>query len=122
MTQRRLLLSGGALIAAVLIGFYAGHGAHASAGMGAAQAADADSSPALPATFSVSAGALPNMQLHYADATLRPLVREVPATGIVTYDALRLARIVPPARGRVESHRRRGRRAGAGRAAPGRAR
>ncbi len=103
MTQRRLLLSGGALIAAVLIGFYAGHSAHADAGTGATQEADADASPTLPTTFSVSAGALPNMQLHYADAALRPLVREVPATGIVTYDALRLARIVPPARGRVEA-------------------
>ena len=29
-------------------------------------------------------------------------MREVPATGIVTYDELRLARIVPPAHGRVE--------------------
>ena len=41
------------------------------------------------------------MQLHYADAAMRPLVRSVPATGIVTYDELRLARIVPPARGRI---------------------
>jgi membrane fusion protein, heavy metal efflux system len=103
MTQRRLLLSGGALVAATLIGFYAGHGAHAHTSMAAAQAANADSPSALPSTFSVSAGALTNMQLHYADAALRPLMREVPATGIVTYDALRLARIVPPARGRVEA-------------------
>jgi cobalt-zinc-cadmium efflux system membrane fusion protein len=102
MTQRQLLLSGGALIAAALIGFYAGHSAHAKAGTAVDQTADAGTS-ALPSTFTVSAGALPNMQLHYASAALRPLIRDVPATGIVTYDALRLARIVPPARGRVES-------------------
>jgi multidrug efflux pump subunit AcrA (membrane-fusion protein) len=42
------------------------------------------------------------MQLHYADAAMRPLLCNVPATGIVSYDELRLARIVPRARGRVE--------------------
>ncbi len=103
MSQRRLLLSGGALIAAGLIGFYAGHGAHADSSTKAPSDEAAKSSPALPASFSVSAGALVNMQLHDADATLRPLMREVPATGIVTYDALRLAHIVPPASGRVEA-------------------
>ena len=103
MSQRRLLLSGAALIAAAFIGFYAGHGAHADAAGQTAQDAAANDSPALPASFSVSAGALANMGLHTEDATLRPLVREVPATGLVTYDALRLARIVPPASGRVEA-------------------
>ncbi|HTJ91464.1 MAG TPA: efflux RND transporter periplasmic adaptor subunit [Acidocella sp.] len=102
MTPRWLLLGGGALVVAALIGFYAGHGAGGQAAMAASPDAAAGS-PALPASFSVSAGALANMQLHYADAALRPLVRDVPATGIVTYDALRLARIVPPARGRVEA-------------------
>jgi cobalt-zinc-cadmium efflux system membrane fusion protein len=46
---------------------------------------------------------LANMKLQYADAAMRPLLRDVPATGIVSYNELRLARIVPPARGRVES-------------------
>ncbi|HEY1858212.1 efflux RND transporter periplasmic adaptor subunit [Acidocella sp.] len=102
MTQRQVFLSGGALIAAVLIGFFASHGGHAVRVAGAQDVA-ADSSPALPATIAVSAGALSNMQLHYANAALRPLLRDVPATGIVTYNALRLADIVPPARGRVEA-------------------
>ena len=101
MTQRRLLLSGGALIAAAAIGFITGHAGHsASAAMPAGQAVASDST-ALPPTIAVSSDALANMQLHYANAAMRPLVRDVPATGIVTYDELRLARIVPPARGRI---------------------
>ena len=102
MTQRQVLLSGGALVAAVLIGFFIGGGGRGATASGDQDAAATDS-PALPATIAVSTGALSNMQLHYADATLRPLLRDVPATGIVTYDALRLAQIVPPASGRVEA-------------------
>jgi membrane fusion protein, heavy metal efflux system len=103
VNQRRLLLSGGALIAATAIGFIAGHAGHVVAAPAQAeQAASADNTP-LPQTIAVSADALANMQLHYGNAAMRPLLRNVPATGIVSYDELRLARIVPPARGRVES-------------------
>jgi cobalt-zinc-cadmium efflux system membrane fusion protein len=103
MNQRRLLLCSGALTAAAAIGFIAGHAGHpAQAAAQADRATVADNAP-LPETISVSAETLANMQLHYADAAIRPLLRNVPATGIVTYDELRLARIVPPARGRVES-------------------
>src|SRR5271156_2106663 len=101
MSQRRLLLSGGALIAAATIGFFAGHAGHpASGAMQADQAAASGDAP-LPSTVAVSSDALANMQLHYADAAMRPLVRDVAATGIVSFDELRLARIVPPARGRI---------------------
>ena len=104
MNHRRVLLSGGALIVAAAIGFITGHAGHpASGAMQADQAVASDNAPALPSTIAVSSDALANMQLHYADAAMRPLVRSVPATGIVTYNELRLARIVPPARGRVEA-------------------
>jgi membrane fusion protein, heavy metal efflux system len=103
MNRRHLLLSGGALIAAVAVGYTAGHTSHAAPSAAPADQAAATDNALLPQTITVSAGALANMQLHYADAAMRPLVQNVPATGIVTYDELRLARIVPPARGRVES-------------------
>ena len=103
MTQRQLLLSGGALIVAAAIGFIAGHAGHPAPGAAQADQAASSDTATLPPTITVSSDALANMQLHYADAAMRPLVREVPATGIVTYDELRLARIVPPARGRVEA-------------------
>jgi cobalt-zinc-cadmium efflux system membrane fusion protein len=101
MNQRQLFLSGGALIAAAAIGFITGHAGHPAPGPAPADQTAAADNTSLPPTIAVSSDALANMQLHYADAAMRPLVRDVPATGIVTYDELRLARIVPPARGRI---------------------
>ena len=103
MTRRQLLLSGGALIVAAAIGFIAGHAGHPAPGAAQMDQAASSDTATLPPTITVSSDALANMQLHYADAAMRPLLREVPATGIVTYDELSLARIVPPARGRVEA-------------------
>ena len=101
MNHRRVLLSGGALIVAAAIGFITGHAGHLAKGPAGGPVAASDNAPLPP--IAVSADALANMQLHYGDAAIRPLLRNVPATGIVTYDELRLARIVPPARGRVEA-------------------
>ncbi|MFZ0152165.1 MAG: efflux RND transporter periplasmic adaptor subunit, partial [Xanthobacteraceae bacterium] len=44
-----------------------------------------------------------NLQLQVDKAKMGPLVRAVSATGSVGYDLLHLARIKPPARGRIES-------------------
>jgi cobalt-zinc-cadmium efflux system membrane fusion protein len=51
----------------------------------------------------VAPAALHNMDLHFATAALRPLVRNVDATGIVAFNDLRMAQLSPPARGRIQS-------------------
>jgi membrane fusion protein, heavy metal efflux system len=59
--------------------------------------------PELPATITLSEPKLANMQLRIEQAKAGPLVRAVSATGSVGYDQLRLARIKPTARGRIET-------------------
>lgn len=104
MIKRYLLRSVAPIGVAVVVGFLAGHMHHAAAASPAAAApAATDDTPALPASISVSSGALANMNLHFAQAQQRPLVRLVQVTGTVGFDQLRLAQITPPARGRVET-------------------
>jgi cobalt-zinc-cadmium efflux system membrane fusion protein len=47
--------------------------------------------------------ALANMNLHFAKVELRPLVQTVQATGVVSFDARRLAQVSSPSRGRIEA-------------------
>jgi membrane fusion protein, heavy metal efflux system len=68
----------------------------------AAGVAVAAAAPA-PNAVDVSPEALSNMDLHFAKAELRPLVRTVRVTGIVNFNALRLAQISPASRGRIEA-------------------
>ena len=63
----------------------------------------ATADPGLPTTIALSDAELANLQLRVAKAKMGPLVRAVSATGSVGYDLLHLARIKPPARGRIES-------------------
>jgi cobalt-zinc-cadmium efflux system membrane fusion protein len=43
------------------------------------------------------------MSLHFAKAELRPLLRTVQVTGVVSFDARRLAQVSSPSRGRIET-------------------
>jgi cobalt-zinc-cadmium efflux system membrane fusion protein len=105
MIKRILLRSVAPIGVAVVLGFFVGKGHHSAAAspVADAPAAAADDTPALPGSIDVSAGALANMNLHFAQAQSRPLVRNVQVTGVVGFDQLRVAQITPPARGRVEA-------------------
>jgi cobalt-zinc-cadmium efflux system membrane fusion protein len=59
--------------------------------------------PAVPNAVNVSREALGNMSLHFVTAERRPLVRTVQVTGLVSFNAKRLAQVSSPSRGRVES-------------------
>jgi len=69
----------------------------------AAQAPAAESTQAPADSVDVPAEKLKNMDLHYATADARPLVRTVRATGVVSFNDLRMAQLSPPARGRIQS-------------------
>jgi cobalt-zinc-cadmium efflux system membrane fusion protein len=51
----------------------------------------------------VPLAALHNMNLHFAKATVQPLVRIVHAPGVVAFNDLRMAQLSAPARGRIQS-------------------
>jgi cobalt-zinc-cadmium efflux system membrane fusion protein len=107
--KRRLQLGCalGAVVIAATTGFVAGHmqsvAADPPAKIDAPQANTAPAEPPLPAGIDVSPQEMQNMQLHTARAETRPLVRQVPAIGVVGYDELHVARITSPARGRIEA-------------------
>ncbi|CAB3804436.1 efflux RND transporter periplasmic adaptor subunit [Pararobbsia alpina] len=67
------------------------------------QAVAIAAAPPVPNTVGFSPEALSNMRLHFAKAELRPLVRTVRVTGIVSFNTLRFAQISPPSRGRIEA-------------------
>jgi cobalt-zinc-cadmium efflux system membrane fusion protein len=102
--KRRLLLSVATVGIALVAGFAAGRSlpsASIAVPVSAPSVAAAD--PQLPATIILSEPKLANMQLQIEEAKAGPLVRAVSATGSVGYDQLRLARIRPMARGRIET-------------------
>jgi cobalt-zinc-cadmium efflux system membrane fusion protein len=106
--RKRTILFATAGVAAVL-GFAAGHST-LSIFMAAAEPAPkpvarstTQSAPPLAATVAVSGEELANMQVHLGKAQTQPLIRTIMATGSVGYDQLRLARITPPARGRIDT-------------------
>jgi membrane fusion protein, heavy metal efflux system len=104
LTKRCLLFGVAAAIVAAGLGFVAGHSfPSASHRAPAAAAAVATADQGLPATIALSDAELANLQLQLDKAKAEPLVRAVSATGSVGYDLLHLARIKPPARGRIES-------------------
>jgi cobalt-zinc-cadmium efflux system membrane fusion protein len=105
--MRRLPLLAGLVAVAAAGGFVVGQMRSSAAERpGPTQVAHGTTAPAqppLPASIDVSPQEMQNMQLHMVQTELRPLVRRVPATGVVGYNELRLARITPPARGRIEA-------------------
>src|SRR5258705_1750670 len=68
-----------------------------------APATAVEAAPVVPNAMDVSREALDNMSLHFATAELRPLVRTVQVTGVVSFDGRRLAQVSSPSRGRVET-------------------
>ena len=105
LVENRCLLFGlAAAVVAAGLGFAAGHSfPSASHRMPPAVSAVATADPGLPTTIALSDAELANLQLQVENAKMGPLVRAVSATGSVGYDLLHLARIKPPARGRIES-------------------
>jgi membrane fusion protein, heavy metal efflux system len=103
-TSRGLLFGLAAAVIAAVLGFAAGH-SFQSASHHVAPAAPvvATADQGLPTTIALSDVELANLQLQVDKAKMGPLVRAVSATGSVGYDLLHLARIKPPARGRIES-------------------
>jgi cobalt-zinc-cadmium efflux system membrane fusion protein len=102
--NRRLLFGLAVAVIAAGLGFTAGHSfPSASHRARAAVPAVATADPGLPTTIALSDAELANLQLQLEETKVGPLVRAVSATGNVGYDLLHLARIKPPARGRVES-------------------
>jgi cobalt-zinc-cadmium efflux system membrane fusion protein len=102
--KHRLLLTVATVGIAVAAGFAVGRwlpSASIAVPVSAPSVAAAD--PQLPATIILSEPKLANMQLQIGEAKAGPLARAVSATGSVGYDQLRLARIRPMARGRIEA-------------------
>jgi cobalt-zinc-cadmium efflux system membrane fusion protein len=103
-TSRGLLFGLAAAVIAAVLGFAAGHSFQsASHRVAPAGSAVATTDPGLPTTIALSDAELASLQLQAENAKMGPLVRAVSATGSVGYDLLHLARIKPPARGRIES-------------------
>jgi membrane fusion protein, heavy metal efflux system len=104
MINHRLLFGIAAAVMAAGLGFTAGHSfPSASRRPPPAAPAVATTDPGLPTTIALSDAELASLQLQAENAKMGPLVRAVSATGSVGYDLLHLARIKPPARGRIES-------------------
>jgi cobalt-zinc-cadmium efflux system membrane fusion protein len=102
--NRYLLFGLASAVVAAGLGFAAGHWfPSASHRVPPAVPAIATADPGLPTTIALSDAELANLQLQVEKAKMGPLVRAVSATGSVGYDLLHLARIKPPARGRIES-------------------
>jgi membrane fusion protein, heavy metal efflux system len=101
--RRRLLLSVGG--AAILILGGAFLALHTQPSPAAAEAtrppAAVDQTPPLAKSVDLSAEALANVDLHYAKAELRPGVHTLSATGIVAFNAKRLAQLSSPSKGRI---------------------
>ncbi|MDR3538997.1 MAG: efflux RND transporter periplasmic adaptor subunit [Acetobacteraceae bacterium] len=103
MIQRRSVLLAGVIgLVAAAGGFEVSH-VLADTSVPAVPAAAAASDAPLPSVVDVSPGALDNMDLHIAQAELRPVVRTVQTTGVVTFNDLRVAQLSPPARGRIQA-------------------
>lgn len=101
--RKSLLLSVGGVGILVACGALLAPHAHTSkasaeAGTGVAAVAEPAS---LPGTVDLSPEALANVGLRYAKAELRPGVRPIEATGIVNFNARRLAQLSSPSRGRI---------------------
>jgi membrane fusion protein, heavy metal efflux system len=102
--NRCLLFGLAAAVVAAGLGFAAGHSfSSASHRVPPTVPAVATADPGLPTTIALSDAESANLQLQVDKAKMGPLVRAVSATGSVGYDLLHLARIKPPARGRIES-------------------
>jgi len=102
LTRRRLFVSigsAGVVVVGSLIAFHAFSPAEANTTPPSAVA----SNPPVPTAVDVPREALANMDLHFANAELRPLVRSVQTTGVVSFDARHLAQVSSPSRGRIEA-------------------
>jgi cobalt-zinc-cadmium efflux system membrane fusion protein len=102
--RRPLFVIAVAVTVAAGLGFAAGHAFMPTAPAGHRPApATVAADPSLPATITMSEQELANLQLQVGRAEMGPLARIVSAPGAVGYDQLRIARITPPARGRIET-------------------
>jgi cobalt-zinc-cadmium efflux system membrane fusion protein len=102
LIRKRLYVSIGAA-GAVILGGLAVHHAQSSPAPNPAPAAATEAAPAVPNAVDVSREALGNMNLHFATAELRPLVRTTQVTGVVGFNAKRLAQVSSPSRRRIEA-------------------
>jgi membrane fusion protein, heavy metal efflux system len=102
MARGIVLVTGAGGIAAAL-GFALGHATATVAASSAPLVVAAAAGPLFPSTITVSDQEASHLQLRFGKAQVAPLVRTVSTTGTVGYDQLRLARITPPARGRIET-------------------
>ena len=99
--RRVQLLLGGAGVL-IICGALAFHSRTSpAAAESAAAAAPADKAPPLSNVVELSPEALANVEPHVAKAELRPGVHTISATGIVTFNAKRLAQLSSPSRGRI---------------------
>jgi membrane fusion protein, heavy metal efflux system len=104
-TNKRPLLFGISAVAiAIVLGFAAGRSSlSVSSPVSVSEPTASAADTQLPATIALSEPKLANLQLRIEEAKAGPLVRSVSVTGSVGYDQLRLARIRPVARGRIEA-------------------
>jgi membrane fusion protein, heavy metal efflux system len=100
--RRRIQLSVGGASILVFCGALALHARTSpAAAEPAVPAAAVDQAPPLPNTVDLSPEALGNVNLHFAKAELRPGVHTITATGVVAFNAKRLAQLSSPSRGRI---------------------
>jgi biotin carboxyl carrier protein len=88
---------------AVILGGLAVHHAQSSPVPNPAPAAATEAAPAVSNAVDLPREALGNMNLHFATAELRPLMRTTQVTGVVGFNAKRLAQVSSPSRGRIEA-------------------
>jgi cobalt-zinc-cadmium efflux system membrane fusion protein len=101
--RKRLQLSVGAAGILVLCGaLFSLHSRTSPAATGSAPPATAvDQAPPLPNSVDLSPEALANVNLQFARAELRPAVHTIAATGVVAFNAKRLAQLGSPSKARI---------------------
>jgi membrane fusion protein, heavy metal efflux system len=89
--------------AVAVVGMLAGRIWYSTAAKALPPAPAVTSSPPIPDAVNVSDEELHNMELHFAAAERRPVVRVLRATGMVTFNKMHMAQVSAQARGRIEA-------------------